>query len=338
MLKNRFRFLYMVFVGIGIALLMKASVYTNEEPHNPLFDFLATISITMVVWEGNLWIDHLMNLKFPWFANTLKRISVHFPIALIYTSVSLFSLISVYDNWICGHAAAHEYIMRISFIISLLLSGLLLSIEFSTQFFRGWKSSLIEMEKYKLESAQAQLENLKNQINPHFLFNNLSVLSSLVYKDQDKAVDFISQLSKVYRYVLENKNQELVMLKEEMAFLDSYFYLLSIRFDKNIIFDISVDEKMHEKLMPPMSLQMLVENAIKHNEISEENPFTITIRSIEEELVICNNLQERKFPEPSSKTGLKNIKDRYAFFTDRQVLVEASDEMFCVHLPLISSQ
>lgn len=338
MLKNKYRFVYMILVGICITFLMKSAVYTIKAPHNPLFDFLVTICITLIIWEGSLWIDHFMNLKFPWFENTLKRILIHFPIALIYTGVTLYVMISAYDHWVCGQVAANGYIIRVSFTISLLLSGLLLSIEFSTQFFRGWKSSFIEMEKYKLESTQAQLENLKNQINPHFLFNNLSVLSSLVYKDQDKAVDFISQLSKVYRYVLENKNQELVRLKDEMTFLASYFYLLSIRFDKYIVFDVKIDEKMNERLLPPMSLQMLVENAIKHNEISEENPLTISIITSQENLVICNNLQERKLAEPSSKTGIKNIQARYAYFTDKPVVIESTNDVFCVHLPLISSK
>ena len=191
------------------------------------------------------------------------------------------------------------------------------------------------MERYKTESAQAQLENLKNQINPHFLFNNLSVLSSLVYKDQDKAVDFIDQLAKVYRYVLENRNQELVLLHDEMKFLEAYMYLLQIRFDTHLHIQLSMDEGKMKYLLPPMSLQLLVENAIKHNEISGEKPLTISITTQDDELKICNTLQARLHPEPSSKTGLKNIQDRYAYFTSRPVLVDTTNQQFCVTLPLL---
>ena len=196
-----------------------------------------------------------------------------------------------------------------------MMSILLLSIEISTQFFRHWKNSLVEIEKYRAESLQAQLQNLKNQINPHFLFNNMSVLSSLVYKDQDKAVEFINQLSKVYRYLLDNQNNELVTVEEELTFIRSYIFLLHIRFDQNLIIKTEVKKEDRTWLIPPMALQILIENAIKHNEASSEHPLAISIISEDEKLVVENNLQLRSQHEPGSKTGLENIRARYKFFT-----------------------
>jgi LytS/YehU family sensor histidine kinase len=159
----------------------------------------------------------------------------------------------------------------------------------------------------------------------------------LVYKDQDKAVDFINQLSKVYRYLLDNRNSELVTLENELTFIKSYIYLLQIRFDTNIEFKIDVESEFMHKLIPPLSLQILIENAIKHNEISNEMPLTISINVFENQLMIVNNLQLRTNHEPSSKTGLQNIKDRYKHFTDRELEIIENEKSFIVKIPLLSN-
>ena len=210
-----------------------------------------------------------------------------------------------------------------------------IAIDIGYQFFRAWNQSLIEVEKYKAESAQAQLENLKNQLNPHFLFNNLSVLTSLVYKNQDKAVDFINELSKVYRYVLENKSSELVTLQEELAFLDHYVYLLKIRFEEGISFDIKIDKKMIVKCLPPICLQMLVENTIQHNETSQANPLKVFIYTENNHLIIENAIQPRSDKIKSTKMGIKNIQSRYAFFTEKKLQILNDSKNFKVILPLI---
>jgi two-component system, LytTR family, sensor kinase len=219
-----------------------------------------------------------------------------------------------------------------------LMSVLLLTLEVSTQFFRHWKNSLVEIEKYRAESLQAQLQNLKNQINPHFLFNNMSVLSSLVYKDQDKAVDFINQLSKVYRYLLDNQNSELVTVDEELVFLRSYIFLLQIRFDRNLVIHVDVNKEDLTRLIPPMALQILIENAIKHNETSSEHPLMISVDSADGKIIVANNLRLRHQHEPGSQTGLKNIRARYRFFTTDPVEVISNSTFFIVKIPLLSSK
>jgi LytS/YehU family sensor histidine kinase len=304
--------------------------------HSSIYDHLTAIIITIIVWEGNLWIDHWMNFHYPWVSKTSQRILLHLPAALIYSALTLYFLMLFYNTQVCGLDAEHMKLMKASLIISLMISTILLSFEIGGQLLKGWKLSLVEVEKYKTESVQAQLQNLKDQINPHFLFNNLSVLSSLVYLDQDKAVDFINQLSKVYRYLLDNKSSELVRLSEEMKFIDSYIYLLKIRFDKNIRFDLQVDKDKLNKLIPPMSVQMLVENAIKHNEVSAELPLTISITTMEDILEVSNTFQARTHIEPSSKSGLKNIQDRYRYFTERPVVIQHDEKQFIVQIPLIA--
>jgi len=256
----------------------------------------------------------------------------------MYSIIGIMIPMMIYDNYVCSiPMIKREAIITSSTLIGLMVKLILLASEIGIQFFKKWKKSLIEIEHYKAETLQAQLQNLKNQINPHFLFNNLSVLSSLVYKDQDKAVDFINQLSKVYRYLLDNRNSELVTLENELTFIKSYIYLLQIRFDTNIEFKIDVESEFMHKLIPPLSLQILIENAIKHNEISNELPLTISINVFENQLMIVNNLQLRTNHEPSSKTGLQNIKDRYKHFTDRELEIIENEKSFIVKIPLLSN-
>ena len=193
----------------------------------------------------------------------------------------------------------------------------------------------LEVEKYKTQSANAQLQNLKSQLNPHFLFNNLSVLMSLVYKNQDNAVDFINELSKVYRYVLDNKNSELVGLQEELVFLEHYIYLLKIRFENSISFLIKIDTHTEGGYLPPMCLQMLVENTIQHNEVSQANPLKVLIYTENNHVIVENPIQPRSDKTESSQTGLKNIQSRYAFFTNEKIDIIQTEKMFKVVLPLI---
>ena len=334
------RFIYMIIAGIGISMLLHLIIPFPDENHSKFFDFLISIFITIMAWEGNLRIDNWMNQKFPWVEKPGKRILVHFPTSVIFSSAAIYIPMYFFNIVICHAEAAgnDKTFMVTTIVIGTLVSVIILSIEISTQFFNKWKQSMIEAEKYKTESVEAQLQNLKNQINPHFLFNNMSVLSSLVYKDQDKAVDFINQLSKVYRYLLDNRNNELVSLENELAFIKSYIYLLQIRFDKNIIFHLTIEEQKRSQLIPPMAIQMLIENAIKHNEISEALPLTISIQTVENKIVVINNLQLRTNPEVSSKSGLQNIKDRYHFYTDRSIEIIQDNQSFIVKLPLLNAQ
>jgi LytS/YehU family sensor histidine kinase len=220
-------------------------------------------------------------------------------------------------------------------IVGALFTVILIAINIGFELFKNWKTSLVEAEKYKKESIEAQLQNLKSQVNPHFLFNNLSVLSSLVYKNQDKAVDFINQFSKVYRYILENQTKELIELESELKFIESYCYLLKIRFEAGFNYQILVDNKLYGKLVPPMVLQLLIENTIKHNQTSIDKPLVVEVIANEHVISVKNNLQLRTVKEESSKTGLTNIISRYKFFTKNEVEIIQNSEFFEVKIPLL---
>ena len=329
----------MIIVGVMISFLLEYIVKPPVREHSKFFGILTSVIITILVWEGNLRIDHWMNLKFPWEKKPVKRVLVQLPVTMVFSAFLIYLSMLGFDEYVCKMPVSSKAtFMSIAVIVGVMVSIILLSVEIGIQFFGNWKNSLVEIEKYKTESLQAQLQNLKNQINPHFLFNNMSVLSSLVYKDQDKAVDFINQLSKVYRYLLDNKDNELVTLEDELTFIESYTYLLKIRFDTNIKFEVEVGEDSLRKLLPPMALQILVENAIKHNEISEEQPLTVSIRIKDEMLQVSNNLQLRINSEPGCKTGLKNINDRYNYFTAIPVEVIQNQTSFIVKIPLLNSK
>lgn len=326
----------MFLVGIVISKVLDTLVEHEAHIAHPLIHYFISISITILVWEGVLRLDTLFNRSFPWERNPGRRVMVQLPVSVLYSAGIIYLSMVAFNKWVCAlPESTEDKFMVTALVIGVLVTLVLLAVEIGAQFFGHWKRSLIEVEKYKAQSLQAQLQNLKDQLNPHFLFNNLSVLSSLVYKDQDKSVDFINQLSKVYRYLLDNRSLELVTLDEELAFMESYSYLLLIRFDTSLSFVKEISPGMGHRLLPPMALQMLVENAIKHNEVGTDAPLAIHITAKNDMLVIKNNLQLRKQEGPTPKTGIQNIRDRYRFFTDREVLVEQNNGSFCVTLPLL---
>lgn len=337
MKRSPLRFIYMIILGALIGYLLDLLIPKKDLNDKVIFHYFTSILITFLVWEGNLKLDDWLNQKFPWLKKPGKRILVQLPSSLIYSALTIFLSMLFFDTYVCSIPnTSRGMLMLSSTIIGLMVTLILISVEVGAQFFNNWKSSLIEVEKYKTESAQAQLQNLKEQVNPHFLFNNLSVLSSLVYKDQDKAVDFINQLSKVYRYLLDSRNTELISLQEELTFIKSYIYLLEIRFDTSIRFDIQIPDAYLKYVLPPMALQMLVENTIKHNEVSSEQPLTVSIVVQNNMLEVKNNLQPRLQQEESSKTGLNNIRERYKHYTDKKVEVINDTKHFIVRLPLLN--
>jgi two-component system, LytTR family, sensor kinase len=337
MIQNKYRWLYMLGLGLLLSLMFRFIIFCDFHQHSYLLDLVFTSALSILVWEGNLQLDAFLNKKLPWQINAGKRVLVQALVALLFNGTVLLSSMWMYHIYLCLNNAQADQLMRGSFIIAMFLSFAILAVEVGMQFYKNWRHSLIEAERYKTESTQAQLQNLKNQVNPHFLFNNLSVLNSLVYQDQDKAAEFIQQLAKMYRYVLDQRNTELVSLESELQFLEHYLFLLKIRFGKSLVVEQDIHADCLPKLLPPLCLQMLVENAIKHNEVSIAKPLTVFIRAQHDHLLIKNNIQPRVEEEPASKTGIKNMKTRYAFFTEEEIQVVQNQNTFEVILPLLSN-
>lgn len=222
-------------------------------------------------------------------------------------------------------------------VAALTVSFLVLGIYEVITFYFQLQKSVLEKEQLKKENIHSQLETLKNQVNPHFLFNSLNTLAYLIPENPAKAEVFVQKLSKAYRYILEIREQELMPLEEELKFLESYNALLKERFGDNLKINIDVPDIFLKKEIVPLSLQMLFENAIKHNIISEKKPLIIEVH-VEEvnQLIIKNNLQKKNQIMNSTKVGLENIKRRYHLVSGKEVKIISSEKSFVVILPLIS--
>ena len=199
------------------------------------------------------------------------------------------------------------------------------------------ESEMIRNEQLERTKAEAELEALKNQIDPHFIFNSLNTLSHLIEYKPVKAKLFNDNMADVYRYILQNKARSLVLLKEEVLFLQNYFSLLKIRFDEGVQLKIDIpDEDLERYLVPPISLQILAENAIKHNEFSELFPISIHIQLLNNELVIHNAVRKKVLRKASSKIGLQNLHERYKLTTGKEILVKEAMGEFTVTLPVLT--
>jgi sensor histidine kinase YesM len=322
-----------IIISIISALLFKLILIPIE--HFLEADLILISILIFILWKGNFMVDHYLNKKYSWVKSPQKRLQIQIIISFAFTSFFLFVFMYTLHQIRFGDGRIINQRMIQLFPISLTSTFCVLTIHIGKQFYDALKNSLLETEKYKTESAIAQLQNLKNQLNPHFLFNNLSVLTSLVYKNQDKAAQFINELAKVYRYVLDSKNAELVSLQQELDFIEHYIYLQKIRFEDSVVFEINIDESMKSAYLLPMCLQMVVENTIQHNETSQANPLLVSIYTIDNTLVIENPIKLRTNVVDSSKTGLKNIELRYSFFTDEKVIINNNEKTFKVILPLI---
>ena len=284
----------------------------------------------MIMWIGNDRLTHLISLRISWVEHPIKRLVVGVISTVMFTVVVAIGLLKSWEySWGIKFGGYSEFItisLIITFFISLFLHG--------REFLLQWRRSAVEAEKYQKESIAAQYTSLKNQVNPHFLFNSLNALTNLVYEDQDKAAKFIKQLSEVYRYVLDTQSKEVVSLKEELEFLDSYLFLQKIRFGNNLAIEVNLSTTT--SMVAPLALQLLIENAIKHNIVSSENPLVIKLKQEKNFIVVENNLQRKtSLGELSQGIGLENIKNRYKFLSPIPVEVSEADGKFIVRLPLI---
>jgi LytS/YehU family sensor histidine kinase len=209
------------------------------------------------------------------------------------------------------------------------------SIYESIRNFHFWEVSELEKEKLEKEHLNSQLEGLKSQVNPNFLFNSLNTLIHLIPEDAQRSVNFVQQLAKIYRYFLETENEKIVPLKQEMDFVTSYTFLLKERFGDNLHIEIDDKNACKDCLVIPFSLQLLLENCIKHNIISNDKPLYINILINNDFLFVKNNLQLKNQNQESTGVGLKNIENRYRLLGKETMKVEKMETEFCVMLPLL---
>lgn len=228
---------------------------------------------------------------------------------------------------------------KLKYYVFSLLITLLVSMFFHlVYYYKKSQENKIKEQKIIAGTASAKFESLKNQIDPHFLFNSLNVLSSLIEENPANAQKFTTSLSKIYRYVLEQKDKELVTVSEELTFAKTYMNLLKMRFEDSISYEIPEDFSDEEAKVVPLSLQLLLENTIKHNIVSEKKPLRIKITINNNELIVENNKQKKEVLQDRKGVGLQNIVNRYAILTKRNVRVEDTDDFFRIKLPILTKQ
>jgi len=290
-----------------------------------------TATLWIALWLGNAYVAEALSQFYSWHKEPVKRLIIGLVGMTVYT-IGAVNGIVYFFRYVVGFDVGDN--LSTTFTSTIIITLIITMFMTGREFLINWRQAAVDAEASKRASINAQYESLKNQVNPHFLFNSLNALTNLVYQDQDQAAKFIKQLSEVYRYVLDTRDKEVVPLEDELKFLESYLFLQQIRFGDKL--KIENNLRAVKGLVAPIALQMLVENAIKHNIISEENPLTIRLYQAQNSLVVENTVcKKNTLPEESSGIGLTNIQKRYEFISDKKVEVLEKDGKFIVSLPLI---
>ena len=324
-----------IVLPIGFILIGSILLSINSEENNNVIWLSCSLFFLALgaIYLGNHLINRLLNFLLDWQKVPLKRLLIQLIVA---TVVSLFILnvlyyvakVEVTETPPDGGQYVFLNIIGIAFIIPAI------SIFFGIRFLRALQQSELEIQKIQKENTRSQMLSLRNHLDPHFLFNNLNILSSLIDHDVETSKTYLEKFAEVYRVILKSEMSDLTMISDELQMLSSYIYLLQIRFEDSIVVDIDIEDQ--DFALPPLSLQMLIENAIKHNITSRDRPLRISLGRKGDFLCICNNYQPKPYaPVRTEGTGLENIKTRYAFFTDKQVEVIKAEGHFCVNLPIL---
>ncbi|RTE53103.1 histidine kinase [Arenibacter aquaticus] len=303
-------------------------------------EFYVNMIFTVILYMVNAyWIEFLL-VKYKHQFYQIKRLllgiigNIVLSVAGIFVSRSIVSVgikeISI-SEFLLGERL--EY-----YKVSLLLAIFISLIFYVAWYFKFRQESKVKEQKIIAGTASAKFDALKNQLDPHFLFNSLNVLTSLIEEAPEKAQKFTTSLSKVYRYVLEQKNKDLVSVDEELAFAKTYVRLLIMRFEGSIVFDIPEKTGNPEARIIPLSLQLLLENAVKHNIVTQNRPLKIRVYEENGMLCVTNNLQEKQVVRKSSGVGLRNIQQRYSILSTREVQIEKSSSQFTVRLPVLTQK
>lgn len=297
--------------------------------------FFGSLVHTIGYWLAIRWIIIQMRRRFPAHEETKKRI-LYSSLLTIFTYFALNPILDVIHNAMGdpGTPGVTEFDYTVATFTVIIIA---FTIYESIFFYVQWKQTVIETERLRRENIESQLEGLRNQVNPHFLFNSLNTLIYIIPEDAQKAVQFVQMLSKVYRYILEIREKKIITLAEELDFLEAYIFLLKERFGENLQVELRVPNTVKQQQIVPLSLQILFENAIKHNIISKDKPLKIEVFMDNGHLVIQNNLQKKKQTMPSTNVGLENIRNRYAFFSTEPIEILTDNALFRVSLPLLKN-
>ena len=301
--------------------------------------FLATVltlAIILLTYISCGMVAIMLSNRYPKYSQTFKRISIGLVayVAIMAAAISIIFWGYDYIGFLGYQLNTNQYAWCL--LIGIFCNLLATSLNEGASFYEKWTKLVDEAENLKKENLQSQLEGLKGQVNPHFLFNSLNSLSSLISEDPEKAEKFLDEMSKVYRYLLRTNEDGLTTLDSEMDFIYSYFHMLKTRYGDGLDMETRIDDHYLPYQVPPLTLQMLVENAVKHNMILKNNPLKILIMTTNSgKLIVSNNLQRKDRMVSSNKVGLTNIVNKYRLMKKEEISVRDDGKEFAVVVPLI---
>ncbi|MBU2945950.1 2TM domain-containing protein [Zobellia uliginosa] len=303
-------------------------------------EYFTNIVFSIILYLVNMSWFYFLLKKYERNIYTVKRMALAVFGNVVITCMGVFVAISIIATTL--YDIPFEEVMGVhtveNYVRSVFISLGVSLIFYAIFYYRYRQENKVKEQKIIANTASAKFDALKNQLDPHFLFNSLNVLSSLIEEDPYQAQKFTSSLSKVYRYVLEQKSKDLVLVDEELQFAKTYVRLLKMRFEDSIVFDIIEKSADPEAKIVPLSLQLLIENAVKHNVVTSSKPLKLQVYEQGGELVVVNNLQEKQVVKKSSGVGLYNIRERYALLTHRKVQIDKTATDFSVRLPILLKQ
>jgi sensor histidine kinase YesM len=330
-----FRVILIPFFGIAIPLITGMTEQAGFTLWESKISFVYTIGIAFVIWHGNRYLLFTLRSYFDWFNKPIRKILALLLAVSFYTiPVSALLLTGWYHVFAKGNVH-WDTVFTATLII--MICVVFITHVYETVFLvRDTETEMIRSEQLERARIQAELEALKNQIDPHFIFNSLNTLSHLIEEKPARAKQFNDNLADVYRYILQNKTRDLVLLREEIEFIRDYFSLLKIRFENAVELNLNIEEQQFDQyLIPPISLQVLIENAIKHNEFTDLMPLRITITLDHNELKVHNRSLKKSLRKPSSKIGLQNLNERYRLTTEKEITINEQSTDFFVKLPVL---
>jgi hypothetical protein len=330
-----FRLILIPFFGIVIPILTHM-IKSSDFNHWVLkLAYGYNILLAFVIWQGNRYLLFSLRSYFNWFNKPVRKI-IALLIAVSFFTIPVSSVMLIGWYQIFKNGQVNWQVVITSTLI-IMICVLFITHVYETVFLvKESESEMLRNEQLERAKAEAELQALKNQIDPHFMFNSLNTLSYLIDENPKKAKEFNENLADVYRYILQNKERSLVMVREEVIFLQDYFSLQKIRYEDAVVLETNlVEEILEQYMIPPISLQILAENAFKHNDFSINDPLLIKVFCEDQRIIMINRVRKKETAKQSSKIGLLNLQERYKLTTAMPIETKETDKDFTVYLPIL---
>ena len=301
------------------------------------FATAVSIGISIIAFIFNTQMISFLDKEFSWDNRFFTRVILEFTAAVTFAA-AFISLITILLNIVAPYEGSILKHVFNNILIFAVINIIYVAILEAIVLYKNWKREMVLAERLKKENALAVYEALKNQVNPHFLFNSLNVLSSIVKKDPEKAIIFIQEFSSIYRYILDSSDKIVVQVSEEIEFLNSYLYLMKMRHGEGLNCDIKLNSHITSMYIVPLSLQILAENVFKHNIISSSKPITIKIYDEAGFIIMENDIIKKDTHGNSTGKGLENLRKRYSFISEEKTVFLVHNNKFIAKIPVIDAE